>query len=81
MAAPRCRRCAWRRLGFLSFDSNERSGHRARELKSVHLDAPACALRLAVHRCHASTLNPSGQVLHTSNLNNLKKQKKFKSAL
>ena len=34
----------------------------ARELKSVHLDSPACALRLAVHRCHANALNPSNQV-------------------
>ena len=35
----------WRRLGYFSFDPNERSRHEARELKSVHLNTLAAALR------------------------------------
>ncbi len=46
-----------KRLGYLSFDSNERSGHQARELKSVHVSVDAAALRLVVHRCHVNKLN------------------------
>ena len=53
----------WRRLGFLSFDSNERSGFAARELKSVALaGTPAQLLRLVLHRCHANAANAYGQV-------------------
>jgi hypothetical protein len=54
---------AWRRLGFLSFDSNERSSFTARELKSVALNGtPASLLRLVFHRCHANAANIYGQV-------------------
>ena len=54
---------AWRRLGFLSFDSNERSSFTARELKSVALNGtPAALLRLVFHRCHANAANIYGQV-------------------
>lgn len=49
---------AWRRLGFLSFDANERSGFTARELKSVALaGAPAQLLRIVFHQCHANAAN------------------------
>ena len=51
-----------KRLGYLSFDSNERSGHQARELKSVHVSIDAVALRLVVHRCHVNKLNIYNQV-------------------
>lgn len=51
-----------KRLGYLSFDSNERSGHQARELKSVHVSVDAAALRLVVHRCHVNKLNIYNQV-------------------
>jgi centrosomal protein CEP104 len=51
-----------KRLGYLSFDSNERSGHQARELKSVHVSVDAVALRLVVHRCHVNKLNIYNQV-------------------
>jgi hypothetical protein len=51
-----------KRLGYLSFDSNERSGHQARELKSVHVSVDVSALRLVVHRCHVNKLNIYNQV-------------------
>ena len=56
-------KASWRRLGFLSFDSNERSSFTARELKSVALNGtPAHLLRLVFHRCHANAANNHSQV-------------------
>jgi hypothetical protein len=52
----------FKRLGYLSFDSNERSNHQARELKSVHVNVPALYLRLVVLRCHVNKLNIYNQV-------------------
>lgn len=53
----------WRRLGHLSFDSNERSQLSARELKSVVLGGvPAQLVRFQFARCHANRLNLFGQV-------------------
>ncbi|MEW5298759.1 MAG: hypothetical protein WDW36_001843 [Sanguina aurantia] len=53
---------ALKRLGYLSFDSNERSSHQARELKSVHVNVPAYYVRLTIHRCHVNKLNIYNQV-------------------
>eukprot|EP01051_Picozoa_sp_SAG22_P018151 SAG22_NODE_2975_length_2057_cov_1.755873_1_plen_564_part_01 len=51
------------KLGHTAFDSNERSGHRARELKSVTVDATAHFLKLLLHRPHPNNaLNPAQQV-------------------
>ena len=53
----------WRPLGRLAFDPNARSGHAARELKSVALGGlPAIALRLTCHAPHLNELNGGGQV-------------------
>lgn len=53
---------ALKRLGYLSFDSNERSNHQARELKSVHVNVQAYYVRLTIHRCHVNKLNIYNQV-------------------
>lgn len=55
-------RCVMRRLGHLSFDSNERSQHQARELKSVQVNAAALLVRLVLHKCHINQLNIYNQV-------------------
>jgi hypothetical protein len=55
-----------RRLGYLSFDSNERSNHQARELKSVHVSVEAQLVRLLIHRCHVNKLNIYNQVREAS---------------
>jgi centrosomal protein CEP104 len=56
-------KATWRRLGFLSFDTNERSGFAARELKSVALNnVHAHLLRLVIHKCHANAANAFSQV-------------------
>ena len=53
----------WKRLGHLSFDSNERSQLSARELKSVVLNGvPAQLVRFQMLRCHANRLNLYSQV-------------------
>ncbi|KAG7668381.1 putative Centrosomal protein of 104 kDa [Nannochloris sp. 'desiccata'] len=50
------------RLGFLSFDPNDRTNYAARELKSVTLpDVEATAVKLIIHRCHANTMNTHSQ--------------------
>jgi len=54
--------CVMKRLGHLNFDANERSGHQARELKSVHINARALLVRLVVHQNHANGLNKKNQV-------------------
>lgn len=51
-----------KRLGYLSFDDNEKSGHRARELKNVHLDVAAYFVRFVVHRCFVNKYNIYNQV-------------------
>eukprot|EP00898_Chlorokybus_atmophyticus_P007173 jgi/Chlat1/7457/Chrsp6S07499 len=54
--------CAMKRLGHVSFDNNERSGHQARELKSIHVDVSALLVRLVLHKCHPNSLNMHSQV-------------------
>ena len=51
-----------KRLGYLSFNSNERTGHQARELKSVKVNSNAYLLRLVVQQCHTNKLNIYNQV-------------------
>ncbi|BBN12830.1 centrosomal protein CEP104 [Marchantia polymorpha subsp. ruderalis] len=51
-----------KRLGYLSLDPNDRSGHQARELKSIHVDAPAAVIRLVLHNCYNNKLNAYNQV-------------------
>ncbi len=53
---------AWRKLGSMTFDSNERSSFKARELKSVHVEAGAQLLKVVFHRPHANRLNTHSQV-------------------
>ncbi|CAM9664455.1 unnamed protein product [Discosporangium mesarthrocarpum] len=52
----------FRRLGYLSLNSNERSKYQARELKSVYVNAPGQYLRLLVHKCYINELNLFNQV-------------------
>ncbi|CAM9367201.1 unnamed protein product, partial [Hapterophycus canaliculatus] len=52
----------FRRLGYLSLDSNERSKYQARELKSVYVDAPGQYLRMLVHKCYINEVNLFNQV-------------------
>ena len=59
---PEARRCNFRRLGYLSFDSNRRSNFQARELKSVMLNTVAQVVKLVPHRCHVNSLNIYNQV-------------------
>eukprot|EP00793_Prasinoderma_coloniale_P006729 PRCOL_00001559-RA len=52
----------WKRLGYFSFDSNERSRFEARELKSVYLNTTAAALKLVVHAPLTNNLNVYNQI-------------------
>ena len=59
---PEPENCGMKKLGHLSFDSNERSNHQARELKSVHINTKALLLRFVLQECHVNRLNSYNQV-------------------
>lgn len=50
------------RLGYLSLESNEKSGFQARELKSVYVDAFSLLLKIVLHKCHVNKYNLYNQV-------------------
>uniref|UniRef100_A0A8C2JXS2 Centrosomal protein of 104 kDa n=1 Tax=Cyprinus carpio TaxID=7962 RepID=A0A8C2JXS2_CYPCA len=50
------------RLGYVSLSDNEKTGFRARELKSVHVDAFGSYLKLTFHRNHVNQYNIYNQV-------------------
>ncbi|XP_067096153.1 centrosomal protein of 104 kDa [Osmerus mordax] len=51
-----------RRLGYVSLSDNEKTGFKARELKSVHVDAIGTYLRITFHRNHINRYNVYNQV-------------------
>uniref|UniRef100_A0A3Q4N8I3 Centrosomal protein of 104 kDa n=1 Tax=Neolamprologus brichardi TaxID=32507 RepID=A0A3Q4N8I3_NEOBR len=52
-----------RRLGYVSLSDNEKTGFKARELKSVHVDAVGTYLRMTFHRNYGNRYNHYNQVL------------------
>ncbi|XP_032375855.1 centrosomal protein of 104 kDa isoform X4 [Etheostoma spectabile] len=50
-----------RRLGYVSLSDNEKTGFKARELKSVHVDAIGTYLRITFHRSHVNHYNHHNQ--------------------
>ncbi|XP_071331392.1 centrosomal protein of 104 kDa isoform X2 [Trachinotus anak] len=51
-----------RRLGYVSLSDNEKTGFKARELKSVHVDAIGTYLRITFHKNHGNSYNHYNQV-------------------
>ncbi|XP_061115101.1 centrosomal protein of 104 kDa [Conger conger] len=52
----------YRRLGYVSLSDNEKTGFKARELKSVHVDAVGTYLSLTFHKNHVNRYNLYNQV-------------------
>jgi len=52
----------FKKLGYLSLDSNERSGYQSRELKTVYIDSPALYLKIVLQKCHLNKFNLFNQV-------------------
>lgn len=50
------------RLGYVSLSDNEKTGFKARELKSVQVDAVGCFLKLNIHKNHINKHNLYNQV-------------------
>ncbi|KAK2851131.1 hypothetical protein Q5P01_007407 [Channa striata] len=50
------------RLGYVSLSDNEKTGFKARELKSVHVDAVGTYLKITLHRNHVNHYNHYNQV-------------------
>eukprot|EP00798_Chlamydomonas_sp_ICE-L_P023111 gene23111-30312_t len=55
-------RASFQRLGFLAFETNERSYFEARELKSVNIKTTAYYVKLIVQKCHINKVNIYNQV-------------------
>nr|XP_018668059.1 centrosomal protein of 104 kDa isoform X1 [Ciona intestinalis] len=53
---------SFKRLGYIYLSNNEKTGFKARELKSVHVDADGHFLRLVVHKNHMNKFNLYNQV-------------------
>uniref|UniRef100_A0A668AL28 Centrosomal protein of 104 kDa n=1 Tax=Myripristis murdjan TaxID=586833 RepID=A0A668AL28_9TELE len=53
----------FRRLGYVCLSDNEKTGFKARELKSIHVDAIGLYLRITFHRNHVNRYNLYNQVL------------------
>ncbi|XP_066546753.1 centrosomal protein of 104 kDa [Amia ocellicauda] len=53
---------SFRRLGYVSLSDNEKTGFKARELKSVHVDAVGSYLKLTFHKNHENRYNLYNQV-------------------
>lgn len=52
----------FKKLGYLSLDSNERSGYQSRELKTVYIDSPCLYLKIVLNKCHLNKFNLFNQV-------------------
>lgn len=48
---------------YVSLSDNEKTGFKARELKSVHVDVIGTYLRITLHRNHVNRYNQYNQVL------------------
>ena len=52
----------FKKIGYLSLDSNERSNFQARELKTVYTDYNCIQVKFNLMRCHPNTHNIYAQV-------------------
>ena len=52
----------FKRLGYLSLDSNERSSYQARELKTVYIDTTGEFIKLLIHKNYVNKQNMFNQV-------------------
>lgn len=53
---------AFKGLGYMSLDPNERSNFKARELKKVHVNASGNLLKLSIQKSHINRINMFNQV-------------------
>lgn len=59
---PNHREIKYKKLGYLSLDSNEKSGFQARELKSVYIDTPCMYMKFVLQKCYVNKFNIFNQV-------------------
>ena len=50
------------KMGYLTLNTNERSGFQARELKSVSINVQCALLKLLFHKCHLNNFNHFNQI-------------------
>ena len=61
-SGPNYHSASFKRLGYLSLDSNERSSFQARELKTVYIDYAGKYIRLVIHENYVNKQNLFNQV-------------------
>ena len=61
-AAPSYQGASFSRLGYISFDPNDKTGYKARELKSVHLDCEGSYIKIVCQKNHVNKHNIFNQV-------------------
>ena len=54
---PQYNQIKYKKLGYLSLDSNERGGYQARELKSVYVDTPCLFMKFVFQKCYVNKFN------------------------
>ena len=52
----------YNRLGYIALSDNEKTGFKARELKSVHVDAIGVYLKVVIYKNHVNRYNLYNQV-------------------
>lgn len=48
---------------YVALSPNDKTGFRARELKSVHVDAVGCFVKFVIHKNHSNKHNAFNQVM------------------
>ncbi|CAD8188747.1 unnamed protein product [Paramecium pentaurelia] len=59
---PQYNQIKYKKLGYLSLDSNERGGYQARELKSVYIDTPCLFMKFVFQKCYVNKFNLFNQI-------------------
>jgi len=48
---------------YVALSPNDKTGFRARELKSIHVDAIGCFVKFVIHKNHSNKYNAFNQVI------------------
>jgi len=53
----------WIVVRYVALSANDKTGFRARELKSIHVDAVGCFVKFVIHKNHINKHNAFNQVI------------------
>ena len=58
--------CGWIVVRYVALSPNDKTGFRARELKSIHVDAIGCFVKFVIHKNHSNKYNAFNQVIFST---------------